>query len=363
MQIMRKIKNAFIFVGIIAILYFAFRAYSYLSEMYCWNCTSQEYFDKGSTLICMEDKKNKNRGLDFIHSAAKKGNVDAQIFLGELHMESFPENYHIFNKEKIQSIRMMVPIDKKKAISHFNDLLGTLPSAKGDYRNMQYNLGVFFKTGFLESKSKEEQAKKWFALSAEAGNPDAMFELGLYYNALGDYDSAKKWFTNAYNAGKDPASAIMIGDYYFYSKGVVKDYDQSIQWYQNALNVLAEPDVSLTEKRTRQLIDNASQRLKIAHRKIQEKLQKQVVHISYSIEGSIRNYLIYTPEICGRPIGEIKMENGVIKASIKENILFGSAPMTKEVASMSKGLSWVLNTYAKDKYGAASVFNFVLKKK
>jgi tetratricopeptide (TPR) repeat protein len=363
MQIIRKIKNAFIFVGIIVILYFTSKAYFYMADRYCWNCTSQEYFDKGSVLISMEDNKSKNRGFDFIQSAAKKGNVDAQIFLGELYLETYPENYHLINKEKIELLRTMVPADNKKAISHFNDLLDTLPSAKGDYCKIQYNMGILFKAGVLESENKEERAKEWFTLSAESGNPDAMYEVGMYYNIRGDYSIAKKWFLNAYNTGNDPASAIMIGDYYFYSKGVAKDYDQAIQWYQNALNALTQPDVPLAEKRKTQLVDNASQRLKIAQRKIQEKLKKPVVNISYSIDGSIKNYLIYTPEVCCGPIGEVKKENGTIRARIKENVLLGSDPLTKEVASMSKGLSWVLNTYAKDKYGDTAVFNFFLKKK
>ena len=198
--------------------------------------------------MLMDDDKSRKRGLDFLETAAEKGHVEAQILLGELYLGTFPEGYFIYNKDKILALRKRVGVDRKKGGSYFSSLAGSLSSDQGKYSRMQCNLGLLYRTGILESKNRNEQAKKWFLMSAQRRNTKAMYELGMCYNSEGDYGTARQWFTKGFETGKEPGSAIMIGDYYFYGKGLRKDYNQSIKWYNQALDALAQPDSTILEK-------------------------------------------------------------------------------------------------------------------
>ncbi len=357
--VVKTIKQALTIVVIGVISYICYMAYSHLEDRYCWECTSQDYFDKGTVLIFKDDNESKERGLRFLESAAQKLHVDAQILLGELYLGSFPDTYYIHNEDKIAALRNNVPIDKTKGVSYFNELTVSIYSAKGNYAEMLYNLGLLFKMGVLTSPDNKEQAKKWFSMSAERGNIHAMYELGMYCNSKGDYERARQWFTNAFNGGEESRSAIMIGDYYFYGKGLREDYNQSIQWYSKALNTLGR-SVSIYSKKVRkEVTQNARHRLKIAQRKAQDTLK-----VTYGLVGGVTNYSIYIPpDLTGRLIGAVHNENGNIQAHLKEGILSDSDSTSRTVASMNEGLYWVLNAYARHMYGADKDFSFVLARK
>ena len=352
---MKATQKALIIVGIGACICYA--GYSYLENRYCWNCTSQDYFEKGTALIFKDDKGSKQRGLRFLESAAEKWHVDAQILLGELYLGSFPDAYNIQNDDKIAVLRNNVPVDEKKAVSYFDKLAVSLYSATGNYVEMLYNLGILFKTGVIGGPNNIEEARKWFSMSAERGNIHAMYELGMNYNSKGDYEKAQQWFTKAFNGGGESRSAIMIGDYYFYGKGLDKDYDQSIQWYSKALNTLERSDTIYSEKLRERVTQNAVHRLKIAQKK------RQGTPVTYSLAGGVRSYSIYIPDLTGKLIGAVHNLNGNIQARVEEGILPDSGGTDKTVASMNEGLYWVLNSYASHTYGADKDFSFVLAKK
>jgi uncharacterized protein len=79
------------------------------------------------------------------------------------------------------------------------------------------------------------EAKRWFEKAAAAGEPSAMFRLGLLYgNGNGvkqDYAEAKRWFEKAAAAGFDTAM-IELGDLYRDGLGVTKTDART--WYQKA---------------------------------------------------------------------------------------------------------------------------------
>ena len=127
-----------------------------------------------------------------------------------------------------------------------------------------------FGSGMRRSKSDSNSAEiEALQYAAEEGDIDAMYELGMYYNSKGDYEKARQWFTNAFSGGEESRSAIMIGDYYFYGKGLTKDYNQSVEWYNKALNALGR-SASMYSKRVREEVtQNARHRLKIAQKKVQ----------------------------------------------------------------------------------------------
>jgi tetratricopeptide (TPR) repeat protein len=355
---MKTTRQALIIVGIGVCICYA--AYSYLENRYCWNCTSQDYFDKGTALIFKDDNKSKQRGLRFLESAAQKWHVDAQILLGELYLGSFPDGYYTQNDDKIAALRNNVPVDEKKGASYFDKLAVSLYSATGNYVEMLYNLGILLKMGVIGGPNNKEEARKWFSMSAERGNIHAMYELGMYYNSKGDYEKARQWFTNAFNGGEESRSAIMIGDYYFYGKGLVKDYHQSVQWYSKALNTVGRSDLIYSKKVREQVTQNARHRLKIAQ------TRRQGTPVTYSLAGGVRSYSIYTPDLTGKLIGAVHNENGNIQAHLEEGILPDlpdSGSTDKTVASMNEGLYWVLNAYATHTYGADKDFSFVLARK
>ena len=360
MIVAKKIKSALLFLGICLGIYVIFILY-YLSENACFNCSPQDYYDRGIAII-LENDNNLKKGLRFINTAAKKDNVEATIFLGELYLNTFPDTYITNNKEKIALLGSIVSQDIDKGESYFNDLIKNQSFFDRKYSNTHYSLSILYKAGILKSKDKEEAYKKWLTISSDNGNSLATYQMALYFNNKGKYKKALKWFTKAFNYSKDTASAIMIGDYYFYGKGVAKNYRQSIQWYQQALSVPELPDTSLMIKHGDELIEGATQRLNIAEKKVRTKTSKQLVVIKYSIRGGVNLFSIFTPNLNGNLIGKVKKQDSDILALF--NMMDNSIHILKstKVASMDKGLYWVLNAYAENKYGADKDFNFVITK-
>lgn len=363
MKTIKKIKFAFIAVGVCVVLYFAFTMYSRVADRYLWLYSPSDYFEKGTAMLSLDsDGKKIKKGLDFIQNAAEQGHDPAQIFLGELYIGDIPDEYHMYNKEKIAEIRSVIAPDKQKGISYFNDFIDNPYSNLSNDSKMQYNIGLLFKAGILKSRNKKQDAdaKEWFTKAAADGNSVAMYEMGMHFNSIGNYIKAHQWFTKAFDWGKDPCSAIMIGDYCFYGKNKPKDYNQSIKWYQQALNVLASPVPFLSEKNRIKLTDNATQRLDIAIRKTNE--SKELITLKYIVVGGVTDYSIFIPELNNNAIGEVKNQSGEIVARIKTSLLSDVGYTACKVSSMNEGLYWALNTYAEDVHGKDKKFNWVITK-
>jgi TPR repeat protein len=352
MTIEKKLKSVSLFLVICLGIYVIFMLY-YLFGDGCWNCSPQDYYTRGIAMISENNDNDLKKGVNYLKTAAKKGNIEAIIFLGELYLDYFPEAYITDNKEKIAALRSIVSANIKKRELYFNELIKNQSFFDRKYSKTQYNLGMLYKAGILKSENKEEAYKKWLTISADNGNPLAIYQMGIYFNNKGKYTEALKWFTKSFNSNQEPASAIMIGDYYFYGKGVAKDYQQSIEWYQKALS--APPS-------REELTEWATQRLNIAEKKVRSKMSKQVVIVKYRIIGGLNSFSIFTSDLKKNLIGKVKKQDSYILA--QSNIMIKSVSISKsaKVDSMSKGLHWVLTTYAKNKYGADQDFNFVITK-
>ena len=361
MTIKKKLRSVSLFLGICLGIYVIFMLY-YLFGDGCWNCSPQDYYARGIAMISKNDNNDLKKGVKYLRTAAKKGNIEAIIFLGELSLDDFPDAYITDNKEKIAALRSVVSANIKERESYFNELIKNQAFFDRKYSKTQYNLGILYNAGILKSEEKEEAYKKWLTISADNGNPLAIYQMGIYFNNKGKYMDALKWFTKAFDSSQEPASAIMIGDYYFYGKGVAMDYRQSIRWYQQALSASASPDTSLWIKNRKELTEWATQRLNIAEKKVRIKMSKQVVIVKYHITGGLNSLSIFASDLKGNLIGKVKKQNGYIQA--RSNIMIKSVSISKsaKVDSMSEGLYWVLNTYAKNKHGADKDFNFVITK-
>jgi len=361
MIIEKKLKSVLLFLGICLGIYLIFMLY-YLFGDGCWNCSPQDYYARGIAMISENDNNDLKKGVKYLKTAAKKGNIEAIIFLGELYSDDLPDTYITDNKKKIAALRSIVSANIKKRESYFNELIKSQSFFDRKYSKMQYNLGMLYKAGILKNEEKEEAHKNWLTISADNGNSLATYQMGVYFNNKGKYIEALKWFTKAFDSSQEPASAIMIGDYYFYGKGVAKNYQKSIEWYQQALSAPVSPDTSLWIKNREGLTEWATQRLNIAEKKVRSKISKQAFIVRYRLTGSLNSFSIFTSELKENPIGTVMKQGSYIQA--RSNIMIKSVSISKsaKVNSMSEGLNWVLTTYAKNKYGADRDFNFVITK-
>jgi len=301
-----------------------------------------------------ENDNNLNKGVKYLKKAAKKGNIEAIIFLGELYLAAFPDAYITDNKEKIAVLRSIVSANIKKRDLYFNELINNQSFFDRKYSKTQYNIGTLYKAGILKSENNDKAYKKWLIISADNGNPLAIYQMGIYFNNKGQYMDALKWFKKAFDYSQEPASAIMIGDYYFYGKGVTRDYQRSIEWYQQVLSAPASQE---------KLTEWATQRLNIAEKKVQGNTSKQFVIVKYSIIGGLNSFSIFTSGLKENLIGNVKKQDGYILALLNTTIKSDSISKSAKVDSMNEGLYWVLTTYAKNNYGPDKEFNFVITKR
>lgn len=186
--------------------------------------------------------------IEWFHSAAEKGDVQAQFCLGVVHFSG-----------------RGVPVDQNEALKWF------LKAAEGRHAKAQYWLGCWFNRREGTSNNKTE-AMKWFRRAAEQGDAGAQRELSLmYYNGkdvLKDKGEGLKWVRKAVAQGDDEAQGVlrwnygveedvgqaeavlkyrkaaeMVGDalsqrylgfMYASGTGVTKDEAEAVKWYQKA---------------------------------------------------------------------------------------------------------------------------------
>jgi len=98
-------------------------------------------------------------------------------------------------------------------------------------------LGNWYYYGYVVKDYNE--AVKWYRKAAEQGTGRAQAILGdCYYWGRGvekDYKEAAKWYRKAANQGYEGAQD-MLGDCYYWGQGVEKDYKEAVKWYRKAAN-------------------------------------------------------------------------------------------------------------------------------
>lgn len=91
-----------------------------------------------------------------------------------------------------------------------------------------------------EKAKNYTEAFKWYKLSAEKGNAEAMYSVGLYYrfgtyatNTMPNDAEAMKWFKQS--ADKGNAEAMYeLGIIYFTGRGVAKNSTEAYNWFKKA---------------------------------------------------------------------------------------------------------------------------------
>ena len=83
----------------------------------------------------------------------------------------------------------------------------------------------------------DEKAARWYRKSAEQGNAEAQFNLGVaYYYGIGvsrDYAEAARWFSRSAWQGNSDAQG-WLGNLYKEGQGVTRDYHEAVKWYRKS---------------------------------------------------------------------------------------------------------------------------------
>lgn len=109
---------------------------------------------------------------------------------------------------------------------------------EGNNIESQYDLGCIYEFGDVGPDKDEEEAFKWYKMSADQGHDEAQDALGRMYmdgtTPIGkDYNEAIKWTKKAYEQG-NCCSMTRLGVMYGYGYGVEKNLDEAIRFFKEA---------------------------------------------------------------------------------------------------------------------------------
>ena len=110
------------------------------------------------------------------------------------------------------------------------------PVAEAGDPNAQYNLGLLYARGQGVPQSYQKAAE-WYQKAAEQGVAAAQYNLGVMYaNGEGvtkNPDEAAKWFLKAADQGVSSAQSS-LGQIYNEGEGAFKNYSEAEKWYRKA---------------------------------------------------------------------------------------------------------------------------------
>ena len=359
---MKKIIKFVLIVAALALSYGGYLGYMSLQDYFCWNCKPEGIYNRGVRFLQVPEKKSVDHGLALIDSASEQGYVEAQIFLAELYLQTFPPTYIIQYPEDVERLKVKVPMNPDLAVSYYATLINNPTVSKGQYKAMQYNLALLLKTGIV--KKARYDSRHWFTLAAQHGDMKAMLALGSSYHAEGDYATAHQWFSSAFNAGRQPEAAMMIGDYYLYGKGVEKDIPKAIQWYEKAQGILAGADDSATDPHKKLMAESAAFKIDIAKRKHLDFIkEQQTPEIAYRVKGDLSAVAVFAlgKEEEELHIGDVEKRDGRFRA--KPLPWSEQAPSLEPIkaASLNEGVILILENYAFNAFERDKKYRFILK--
>lgn len=159
------------------------------------------------------------QAIGWIREAAEKGNPEAQATLGAAY-----------------ELGRGVPRDDSQAGAWYRKAAEQGNTGDIPIGGIQHRLGVMYATGTGVPQS-EAQALAWYRRAAENGNSLAMIELGVAYdmgNGVAQDDSeAVSWYRKAAEQG-EAIGMTLLGGKYANGKGVGQDYAQAVAWYWKA---------------------------------------------------------------------------------------------------------------------------------
>ncbi|KAL1514063.1 hypothetical protein ABEB36_003386 [Hypothenemus hampei] len=153
--------------------------------------------------------------FEYYQLLAEKGDVQAQVGLGQLHYQG----------------GRGVDLDYRKAMHYF-----TQAANAGNAMAMAY-LGKIYLDGSDEVEANNETALKYFKKASELNNPVGLSGLGLMYlygrGVDRDYNKAFKYFMAAADQGWVDGQ-LQLGNMFFSGLGVKKDYKLANKYFNLA---------------------------------------------------------------------------------------------------------------------------------
>lgn len=112
-----------------------------------------------------------------------------------------------------------------------------LQSAEAGNRETEFSLGVMYSDG-LGVEQDYQSAASWYEKAALQGHAGAMNNLGNCYNegrgVEENLPEAFKWWLKAAQGGYEPCYSLVAGIYYEGMYGVKKNYKEAAFWYEKA---------------------------------------------------------------------------------------------------------------------------------
>ncbi|MFN2258092.1 MAG: tetratricopeptide repeat protein [Desulfuromonadaceae bacterium] len=353
--------NILLFLGCVAIASGAV-LYNY-SYKICWNCDTQDYYERGRIFVCKEDAQLRESGLDFLRVAASRQQPAAQLLLAECYAPDLPEGYTPIDKRAFACLSSDLGANPAAEKEFFRKAHTALTSKEELQPQVLHNLGLLLEAGILEASEDKPSAEEYFSAAARQNYFPAQLHLGLIYHQGSKYERARRWFDEAAQRYKDPQPALLLGDYYMQGKDVAIDYEKAMHWYRQALLAVQKISVGLETSAQIAAEDVPRARMDMALRKLQQERIFKFKTLYYRVGGDASTYEVYCEDNPGRMIGTVKRNVEGVVASMAPEVkrALSVATPQKTFESMNQGLEWLLNAYAKGQYGNFTKFDFRLK--
>ncbi|VDI06787.1 SEL1 protein [Mytilus galloprovincialis] len=171
-----------------------------------------------------EEAENQNSGqsalmdddlLQYYHFLADKGDVQAQVVLGQLYYQG----------------GRGVPVDHERALHYF------MMAAESGNANALAYLGKMYTEGSAAVEQNNQTAMMYFKNAADKGNAVGQTGLGMMYmygkGVAKDFNKAYKYFQLAADQGWVDGQ-LQLGIMYFSGKGVRRDYKMAVKYFNLA---------------------------------------------------------------------------------------------------------------------------------
>ncbi|MCD6526146.1 MAG: sel1 repeat family protein [Desulfuromonas sp.] len=352
----KLILNILLFVSCIALAGGAV-LYNYGYKL-CWKCSTHDYYKRGKEFVSHGDDELRKTGVDFLRHAADHEDTAAQLLLAEGYQPTLPDGYVSQTATARNALSTLLPKNPVAAKRLFNTAYNRLYSDKTITAEQLYNMAILVENGIIN----RDDAQQLLIDAAEAGNYIAMSRLGRILHRQANYEQAKKWLRLVAEAGKDAQPALILGDYFFYGKSEAINYEKAIHWYRIALKTQKTLTARASEKQRLAAEDAPMARIEMAMRQLQKNRMQAPMTLRYHIGGNARRYLVHTEDHPEGTIGTVSQENDLIVAEIDPSITLAlSIPVAKKTfSSMNEGMEWVLQSYARSRYGSYTKFHFEL---
>lgn len=199
--------------------------------------------------------KNESKALELYSQAAEAGSPDGKALLGWTYADGNLGVVPNISKGE-ELIRASIDEGSSLGLRYMGHLYGFNKIISNDgngnainaiewYRkaaeagnvDAMANLGWFIQDTYTWDKEKQAEALQWFQRAADQGVASAMTNLGwMYENGKGVTKSLEKafeWYLKGAEAGSD-VGQCNLAVFYEYGEGTQKDRAKAIEWYKKA---------------------------------------------------------------------------------------------------------------------------------